>query len=60
MCCWNVATYKWTVHNEKIEIISVVIKSFFQSETGNKKNVGSVACRTNIGTCFPKSRTESI
>ena len=22
MCCWNVATYKWKVHNGKIEIIS--------------------------------------
>ena len=21
-CCWNVATYKWKVHNGKIEIIS--------------------------------------
>jgi hypothetical protein len=25
-CCWNVATYKWKVHNGKIEIISFVIK----------------------------------
>jgi hypothetical protein len=25
-CCWNVATYKWKVHNEKIEIISFVVK----------------------------------
>jgi hypothetical protein len=23
ICCWNVATYKWKVHNGKIEIISV-------------------------------------
>ena len=22
VCCWNVATYKWKVHNGKIEIIS--------------------------------------
>jgi hypothetical protein len=25
-CCWNVATYKWTVHNGNIEILSFVIK----------------------------------
>jgi hypothetical protein len=25
-CCWNVATYKWKVHNRKIEIISFVVK----------------------------------
>jgi hypothetical protein len=24
MCCWNVATCKWKVHNRKIEIISLV------------------------------------
>jgi hypothetical protein len=24
--CWNVATYKWKVHNRKIEIISFVVK----------------------------------
>ena len=23
-CCWNVPKYKWKVHNEKIEIISVI------------------------------------
>jgi hypothetical protein len=26
MCCWNDATYKWKVHNGKIEIISFVVK----------------------------------
>ena len=25
-CWWNVVTYKWKVHNEKIEIISFVVK----------------------------------
>jgi hypothetical protein len=25
-CCLNVATYKWKVHNGKIEIISFVVK----------------------------------
>jgi hypothetical protein len=25
-CCWNVATYKWKVHNGIIEIISFVVK----------------------------------
>ena len=25
-CCRNVATYKWKVHNEKIEFISFVVK----------------------------------
>ena len=25
-CCWNVATYKWKVHNGKIEIISFGVK----------------------------------
>ena len=25
-CCWNVAIYKWKVHNEKIEIISFVVE----------------------------------
>jgi hypothetical protein len=25
-CCWNVATYKWKVHNGKIEIISFAVK----------------------------------
>jgi hypothetical protein len=25
-CCWNVAIYKWKVHNGKIEIISFVVK----------------------------------
>jgi hypothetical protein len=25
-CCWNVATYKWKVHNGNIEIISFVVK----------------------------------
>jgi hypothetical protein len=25
-CCWDVATYKWRVHNGKIEIISFVVK----------------------------------
>jgi hypothetical protein len=25
-CCWNIATYKWKVHNGKIEIISFVVK----------------------------------
>ena len=25
-CCWNVATYKWKVHNGKIKIISFVVK----------------------------------
>jgi len=24
-CCWNVTTYKWKVHNGKIEIISFVV-----------------------------------
>jgi hypothetical protein len=24
-CCWNVATYKWKVHNGKIEIISFIV-----------------------------------
>jgi hypothetical protein len=24
-CCWNVDTYKWKVHNGKIEIISFVV-----------------------------------
>jgi len=24
-CCWNVATYKWKVHNEKFETISFAI-----------------------------------
>jgi thymidine kinase len=24
--CWNVASYKWKVHNLKIEIISFVVK----------------------------------
>jgi hypothetical protein len=26
MCCWNVAAYKWKVHNGKINIISFVVK----------------------------------
>jgi hypothetical protein len=26
MCRWNVAIYKWKVHNEKIEIISFVVR----------------------------------
>jgi hypothetical protein len=25
-CCWNVATYKWKLHNGNIEIISFVVK----------------------------------
>jgi hypothetical protein len=25
-CCWKVATYKWKVHNGKIEIISFVVR----------------------------------
>jgi hypothetical protein len=25
-CCWNVVTYKWKIHNGKIEIISFVVK----------------------------------
>jgi hypothetical protein len=25
-CCWNVATYKWKVHNGQIEIISFIVK----------------------------------
>ena len=25
-CCWNVAQYKWEVHNGKIEIIFFVVK----------------------------------
>jgi hypothetical protein len=25
-CCWNVAIYKWKVHNGKIEIISFGVK----------------------------------
>jgi hypothetical protein len=25
-CCWNFATYKWKVHNGKIEINSFVVK----------------------------------
>jgi hypothetical protein len=25
-CCWNVAAYKWKVHNGKIEIISLAVK----------------------------------
>jgi hypothetical protein len=29
-CCWNVATYKWKVHNWKIEIIPFVLR--FRSE----------------------------
>jgi hypothetical protein len=29
-CCWNCATYKWKVHNAKIEIISFVY-DFFHS-----------------------------
>jgi hypothetical protein len=24
-CCWNVATYKWKLHNGNIEIISFVV-----------------------------------
>jgi hypothetical protein len=28
MCCWNVATYKWKVHNGKIEIISFVVNIY--------------------------------
>jgi hypothetical protein len=26
--CWNVATYKWKVHNGKIEIISCLLVKF--------------------------------
>ena len=44
-CCWNVATYKWKVHNGKIEIISFVIKRFVLNqpslstlEVGNRLN----------------------
>ena len=44
-CCWNVATYKWKVHNGKIEIISFVIKRFVLNqpslstlEVGNRFN----------------------
>jgi hypothetical protein len=29
-CCWNAAKYEWKVHNDKIEIISFVVK--FRSE----------------------------
>jgi hypothetical protein len=25
-CCWNFATYKWNVHNGKMQIISLVVK----------------------------------
>jgi hypothetical protein len=25
-CCWNVASYEWKVHNEKIEVISFVVR----------------------------------
>jgi len=25
-CCWNVVTYKWKVHNAKIEIIPFIVK----------------------------------
>jgi hypothetical protein len=28
MCCWNVATYEWKIHNGKIKIISFVVVSF--------------------------------
>ena len=27
-CCWNVATYKWKVHNGKIEIIYWILPGF--------------------------------
>ena len=44
-CCWNVATYKWKVHNGKIEIVSFVIKRFVLNqpslstlEVGNRFN----------------------
>jgi hypothetical protein len=26
ICCWNGATYKWKVHNGKIDIIPFVVK----------------------------------
>ena len=25
-CCWNVATYRWKVHNRNMEIISFIVK----------------------------------
>ena len=33
MCCWNVAKYKWKVHNGKIEIISFCRKVSFLTGT---------------------------
>jgi len=30
MCCWNVAKYKWRIHNGKMEIISFVLKFHFK------------------------------
>ena len=29
-CCWDVATYKWNVHNGKMDIISFVVRYRFQ------------------------------
>jgi len=29
--CWNVAKYKWKVHNGKIEIISLIVDIYSQS-----------------------------
>jgi len=40
-CYWNVATYKWKVHNGKIEIITFVVESFL-----NRSSLSSFMCRS--------------
>ena len=39
-CCWNVATYKWKVHNGKIVIISFVKVSYLTAPHCQFRGVG--------------------
>jgi hypothetical protein len=44
-CYWNVATYKWKVHNGKIDIISFVVKLDL-----NRPSLSISRCRSRLET----------
>ena len=51
-CCWNVATYKWKVHNGKIEIISFVVK-FLTAPHCQFRGICQGMKQTYLYLCYP-------
>jgi hypothetical protein len=53
MCCWNVATYEWKVHNGKIEIISLVVVSFLTTTHCQFRGAGQGMKQTYLYLWYP-------